>query len=235
MGRIRTIKPDFFNSADIARLTPLARLFYAYLWCEADREGRLVWNLENFEMRFFPREQYDIESLANELTEKLIGLYEVDGQQYGEILSFKSHQVINNKEKESQIPPRVKDACKRDLGERKERKGKEGANESRKSPNKFDDIDLEHTDYFISLLKTINPNHKQPNVENWAKDFRLLRERDKRPIEEIKPMLQWVVNDSFWRSVILCPAKLRERWDQLKLQRMKSRAKPEDSFGDGAI
>jgi hypothetical protein len=40
MARIRTIKPEFFTSEDIVSLTPLARLFYVSLWCEADREAR---------------------------------------------------------------------------------------------------------------------------------------------------------------------------------------------------
>ena len=43
MARIRTIKPEFFTSDDICALSPLARLLYVGLWCEADREGRLVW------------------------------------------------------------------------------------------------------------------------------------------------------------------------------------------------
>ena len=43
MARIRTIKPEFFTSEDIVALSPLARLLFIALWCEADREGRLVW------------------------------------------------------------------------------------------------------------------------------------------------------------------------------------------------
>ena len=43
MSRIRSIKPEFFTSEDIVSMTPLARLFYVSLWCEADREGRLDW------------------------------------------------------------------------------------------------------------------------------------------------------------------------------------------------
>lgn len=45
MARIRTIKPEFFTSEDIVSLSPLARLFYVSLWCEADREGRLDWRI----------------------------------------------------------------------------------------------------------------------------------------------------------------------------------------------
>ena len=130
MARIRTIKPEFFTSADIVSLTPLARLFHVSLWCEADREARLGWNTKTFKMRYLPADNCDIQSLADELIEaNLIILYEVDGKEYAEIPSFKNHQVINNRESESIIPSRVKVACKRVQAEgRKEGKeGKEGA------------------------------------------------------------------------------------------------------------
>ena len=135
MARIRTIKPEFFTSHDIVSLSPLARLFYVSLWCEADREGRLGWNVKTFKMRYLPADDCDIESLSNELIEaNLIILYEADGKEYAEIPSFKNHQVINNRESESIIPARVKVACKRVQAEgRKE--GKE-----RKEPSSRETI-----------------------------------------------------------------------------------------------
>ena len=54
MARIRTLKPEFFTSKDIVRMTPLARLVYQALWCEADRDGRLVWDPETLKLRYFP-------------------------------------------------------------------------------------------------------------------------------------------------------------------------------------
>lgn len=128
MARIRTIKPEFFTSSDIFNLTPLSRLFYVYLWCEADREGRLKWDVDALKIRCLPKDDCDINALADELLgRELIVIYEVDGKEYAEIPSFKHHQVINNREAESILPARVKDACTRGSGEgRKEGKGKEG-------------------------------------------------------------------------------------------------------------
>ena len=40
MGRMRTIKPEFFRSRSIARCTREARLTFQGLWCEADDHGR---------------------------------------------------------------------------------------------------------------------------------------------------------------------------------------------------
>jgi len=126
MARIRTIKPEFFTSANIVELTPLARLFYVSLWCESDREGRLNWNPKTLKYRYLPADDVDINTLKDELEKSgLIIIYKVDGREYAEIPSFKSHQVINNRESESLLPPRVKDASStRESGVQGE--GKEG-------------------------------------------------------------------------------------------------------------
>ena len=107
MARIRTIKPEFFTSEDIVSLSPLARLFYVSLWCEADREGRLEWKPKTLKYRYLPGDDCDIEQLAGELTGAgLIVLYEAYDKRYAEIPSFTKHQIINNRESASQIPGR---------------------------------------------------------------------------------------------------------------------------------
>lgn len=136
MARIRTIKPEFFTSEDIVSLTPLARLFYVSLWCQADREGRLEWKRNTLKMRCLPSDDCDVEDLGRELVEGgLIILYQHGGKTFAQILEFKKHQVINNREQNSEIPPppakstsRVDDASMtRESGrEGKEGKGKEG-------------------------------------------------------------------------------------------------------------
>lgn len=128
MARIRTVKPEFFTSEDVVSLTPLARLFYIALWCEADREGRLSWKTKTLKLRYMPCDDCDIDTIAQELIDGgQIVLYKVGNDMFAEIPSFKKHQVINNRESESTLPSRVKDASPRVQGEgRKEGKGKEG-------------------------------------------------------------------------------------------------------------
>lgn len=131
MARTRTIKPEFFTSEDIVSMTPLARLFYVSLWCESDREGRLEWKPKTFKLRYLPGDNVDIEELAQELIQSgVIVLYEVDGKTYAEIPTFTKHQIINNRESESKIPPRVNDCFDasgtRESGVKAEGKGKEG-------------------------------------------------------------------------------------------------------------
>lgn len=139
MARIRTIKPEFFTSSDIVSLSPLARLFYVSMWCEADREGRLSWNTKTFKIRYFPADDCDIEAIAQECIDaELIDLYEINGKKFAEIPSFKTHQVINNRESDSVLPPkaaRVKDASARVLGEgRKEGKERKEPASKRETP-----------------------------------------------------------------------------------------------------
>lgn len=111
MAYIRTIKATFFTSDDIVSLSPLARLLYIALWTEADREGRMEWRPGNFKLRFLPGDNCDIHALCEELLESgLVVTYVVGGKTYAEIPTFTRHQAINNRERESILPPRVIDA-----------------------------------------------------------------------------------------------------------------------------
>lgn len=135
MGRIRTIKPEFFTSEDIVSLSPMARLLYIATWCEADKEGRLEWKLGTFKLRYFPGDNCDMESLADELTSS--GLVVLYGEKYAVIPKFRDHQHINPRETDSKLPdpdakttrePRVSTRQTRDSDAQggREGKGKEG-------------------------------------------------------------------------------------------------------------
>lgn len=102
MGRIRTIKPEFFTSEDIVALPYHARLLYIATWCEADREGRLVYKPLTLKMRYFPADNFDVQEACNLLvTQGLLTLYG-DGNAF--IPSFSSHQHINPRETPSKLP-----------------------------------------------------------------------------------------------------------------------------------
>jgi len=105
MGRIRTIKPSFFADAGMIGMSLGARLFYIGLWCEADREGRLKWNLADLKIRLFPEQpKVDVASLAEELIRAgRIRLYG-EHKEFCCIPRFKEHQHINSKEAVSLLP-----------------------------------------------------------------------------------------------------------------------------------
>ncbi|KAB2502357.1 DNA replication protein DnaD [Bacillus cereus] len=87
---------------------------------------------------------------------------------------------------------------------------------------KFETCDTNAAKYLFELIKGNNPNQKEPNFESWANEFRLLRERDNRELQDIKDVIDWCQADPFWQGNILSPKKLREKFDQLTIQ-MKSR------------
>ena len=122
MARIRTIKPDFFTSEDIVALSPLARLLYIALWCEADREGRLAWRPGTFKLRYFPADKTNIDALARELIERGLVIQYGDGLAY--IPTFSQHQHVNPREANSSFP--VPDASARVTDAQVGREGKEG-------------------------------------------------------------------------------------------------------------
>ena len=106
MARIRTIKPEFFTSEDVIALQPYARLLFIALWCEADREGRLLWKPQTFKIRYLPADAVDIGVLCEEIvTRKMIRLY---GNGLGFIPSFSTHQHVNPRESASRLPPPTK-------------------------------------------------------------------------------------------------------------------------------
>lgn len=102
MARIRTIKPEFFTSEDIVALSPLARLLYIALWCEADKEGRLPWKPMTFKLRYLPGDACDVAALCDELLAR--GLIVLYGDALAYIPQFRAHQHINPREAESRYP-----------------------------------------------------------------------------------------------------------------------------------
>ena len=76
------------------------------LWSCSDREGRFKWDARRLGAQILPYEQIDFEVILKILTDnEFIVKYEVDGKTYGFVPSFSRHQVINNREQESSLPP----------------------------------------------------------------------------------------------------------------------------------
>ncbi|OUB63523.1 hypothetical protein [Bacillus thuringiensis] len=101
-------------------------------------------------------------------------------------------------------------------------KEKEKEKEKKTPRHKFETCDINGAKYLFEKIKGNNPKQKEPNFNNWANEFRLMRERDNREPQEIKDVIDWCQADPFWQGNILSPKKLREKFDQLTIQ-MKSK------------
>lgn len=103
MARIRTIKPEFFTSSDIVSLSPIARLCFIAIWCEADRDGRLVWKPGTLKLRYFPGDDLDFHRVTTEIIDAgLVVLYDQDRLAY--VPTFSKHQRPNPRESASTLP-----------------------------------------------------------------------------------------------------------------------------------
>lgn len=143
--RIRTIKPDFFlheaiYQAEVDFSLPL-RISFAGLWCAADREGRFKWEARKLGIQILPYDGLDFSRVLDALaTRGFIRKYRVGDAWFGVIPSFPRHQIINNRERDSDLPNPIDyeqfDACitrasrddhaSKEEGKGRERNGREG-------------------------------------------------------------------------------------------------------------
>lgn len=85
------------------------------------------------------------------------------------------------------------------------------------------EVDTEMASFLEECIRKTLPNFKKPNIEKWADEIRKLREIDKRTVEQIRYVIAWCQNDSFWKANILSTATLRKQWDKLEA-RIRSEA-----------
>jgi len=189
MARIRTVKPEFFTSESVLSVSPLARLFFIGLWCEADREGRLKWKPKTLKFRYLPADSVNIEKLCKELEQaEMIVTYTVDNNNYCEIPSFKSHQVINNREKESELPSRDSDASTtRESGRKEGKEGKERKGTTRFTPPTLEQViqyNIERKNFvdankFINHYSTNGWMRGNTKIKDWKACIRTWEQNDK--------------------------------------------------------
>lgn len=76
-----------------------------------------------------------------------------------------------------------------------------------------EDLSVAHE--LFAMIRAFRPSVKTPSWADWANDVRLLRQIDGKPHEKILGLFRWANAHHFWRSNILSPGKLREKWDTL--------------------
>lgn len=96
MARIRTIKPEFWTSEQIVECSTNARLLFIGLWNFCDDAGRHPDSPKRIKMEVFPGDDIDVRPLLDQLEGVgLIARYEVDGEWFIEVKSWKKHQKID--------------------------------------------------------------------------------------------------------------------------------------------
>lgn len=108
MARIRSIKPEFFTSEQVAECSTNARLLFVGMWCFCDDQGIHPDSPARLKMEVFPSDDLtksDVEKYVEELVAVgLIQRYEVEGQKYLIVTGWSRHQKIDKPSKKYPLP-----------------------------------------------------------------------------------------------------------------------------------
>ena len=92
--------------------------------------------------------------------------------------------------------------------------------QAKKSKYSFTEWDMNLSHTLFEECKKIVPTTKEPDFENWANEFRLMREIEKWHKDDILAILSWMYNeDEFWRGQVRSPQKLRKHYETMYAKR----------------
>lgn len=120
MARIRTVKPGLFRHEELYELeveTGLpVRLAFIGLFTCCDKQGRFNWRPRALKLDVMPYDHVDFSRVLDALaTRGFVVRYASNGEDFGYIPTFTRHQVINNRETDSNLPDpcdcTIIDAC----------------------------------------------------------------------------------------------------------------------------
>lgn len=109
MPRIRTIKPEFWSSPGVAHMSPWARLLFIAMWNWADDFGRGTFNPRELMGFAFPNdEEMTVDVFRTHVDEIRthvdVDFYRVGERDFFQIPSWKKHQRIDSRLKQSKFP-----------------------------------------------------------------------------------------------------------------------------------
>jgi hypothetical protein len=107
MARIRTIKPEFWTSEQVAECSPNARLLFIGMWNFCDDQGIHPASVKTLKMQIFPGDSFslsDIENMVIELMhQRLLFFYQTEGKNYWYVTGW-NHQKIDKPNKKHPLP-----------------------------------------------------------------------------------------------------------------------------------
>ncbi|MGX7004145.1 helix-turn-helix domain-containing protein [Caballeronia sp. KNU42] len=91
--------------------------------------------------------------------------------------------------------------------------------ETREAEREFQQKDEALASWMLERLRRLNAGFREPDLRAWAADIEEMRHADGRTHEQIAVLFRWANEDAFWHKVVLSPAKLRHKWDDLVIRR----------------
>ncbi len=101
------------------------------------------------------------------------------------------------------------------------------------SPKIFaeDSQELKAAKYLFGKILQHRPTFKQPDLQAWADDFDKIFRIDQREKKELFQVINFAVEDKFWKGNILSPETLRKQYDRLAIQlNAKTEKEEEEEF-----
>jgi uncharacterized phage protein (TIGR02220 family) len=99
MARIRTTKPEFWTSEQVAECSPSARLLFIGMWSFCDDNGIHPASIKRLKMEVFPSDPFadpEIQTMVDELiSADLLEQYTVTGKDYWLVTGWHKHQKID--------------------------------------------------------------------------------------------------------------------------------------------
>lgn len=109
-------------------------------------------------------------------------------------------------------------------------------NSVKTSKDKFDESSIEYrlSKMLYEGILENDPKYKKPNLNMWAEHIDKLIRLDNRGVDEIKEVINFVVEDEFWKTNVLSTSKLRKQFSQLsiKLNQIKNKNKTQNNKWD---
>ncbi|CAN7265210.1 helix-turn-helix domain-containing protein [Caballeronia sp. LjRoot31] len=73
--------------------------------------------------------------------------------------------------------------------------------------------------WMLERLRLLNSGFREPDLKAWASEIAAMRTVDGRTHPQMAVLFRWANEDGFWHKVVLSPATLRQKWDQLVIRR----------------
>ena len=242
--RIRTIKPEFWSSDDVAALDWSTRLVFIGLWSYVDDNGVGRDNERLIMSDLFPQEEDPRDTLAKVSralealhSAGLITRYTVDDKPYILVNGFGAHQRVDRPGKPRYPLPTCDDASPRETvaspretlapvtgekGNREQGTGEQGTGEvadlAVRDEPPSDRPEVEALCHRLADRIEANGSRRPRITKAWRDSCRLLIDRDGRNPVEIARAIDWSQSDPFWRANVLSMATLRDKYDRMRLQ-----------------
>lgn len=84
--------------------------------------------------------------------------------------------------------------------------------------------------YLYNKVLNVNRYTEKQDINKWANSFFVMTVVQGKSLIEVKELIDWIFTDSFWQTVIDSPYALNRNWGKLKLNKNRSKNKPESGF-----